>query len=165
MDIFKQNKILMRLVIILVVLNIALMAFFLIKVPFKKNKPDLFPNHDDYKDVSGILKDELGLSQEQTMQIEELRKSYFQREKILEEIIRNEKDSMNVEMFNETTNDQLLESLAKRISGNEFRMELIRMEQAKQLKKICTPQQLMKFEKLVLEIRDYFRPNNQPKEK
>ena len=88
-----------------------------------------------------------------------------QGEKILEEIIRNEKDSMNVEMFNETTNDKLLESLAKRISGNEFRMELIRMEQAKQLKKICTPQQLMKFEKLVLEIRDYFRPNNQPKEK
>jgi hypothetical protein len=36
------------------------------------------------------------------------------------------------------------------------------LEQAQQLKTICTPQQLEKFDKLVIEIRDYFRPDNRP---
>jgi hypothetical protein len=37
----------------------------------------------------------------------------------------------------------------------------LRIEQSKQLKSICTPEQLDKFESLVIEIRDYLRPNNQ----
>lgn len=41
-------------------------------------------------------------------------------------------------------------------------MELLRFEQAKELKSICNDKQQEKFEKLVKEIRDYFRPDNQP---
>ena len=38
-----------------------------------------------------------------------------------------------------------------------------RYEQAKELKKICTPEQMEKFETLVLEIRDYFKPDKPTK--
>lgn len=41
-------------------------------------------------------------------------------------------------------------------------MELLRFEQAKEMKLICNAEQQEKFEKLVKEIRDYFRPDNQP---
>ena len=44
-------------------------------------------------------------------------------------------------------------------------MEFIRIAQAKELKSICNKEQLQKFETLVKEIRDYFRPDNQPNQK
>ena len=76
--------------------------------------------------------------------------------------VRNERDSMNTVMFNKNNNEELVKSLAKRISDNEYQMELLRFDQAKEFKSICTPEQLEKFEGLIKEIRDYFRPDNQP---
>jgi len=72
---------------------------------------------------------------------------------------------MNVEMFNKEINDELVIKLAHGISENEFNMEMLRLEQAKQLKKICSPKQMEKFESLVLEIRDYFQPEPPQKKK
>ena len=57
------------------------------------------------------------------------------------------------------------DDLAKRVSEYEYKMELLRYEQAQQFKSICTPEQREKFEALVKEIRDYFKPNNQPPRK
>ena len=103
------------------------------------------------------------MTAEQTEQIKRLRENVFEKEKELTEVIRAERDSMNVAMFNKNTNEDEVKVLANRISTNEYKMEMIRLEQSKQLKTICTAEQLEKFEKLVLEIRDYFRPDNQPK--
>ena len=69
---------------------------------------------------------------------------------------------MNVIMFNKLTDSLLIKSLAANIAANEYQMELMRFQQANELKKICNPQQLEKFERLVIEIRDYFRPDNLP---
>ena len=46
-----------------------------------------------------------------------------------------------------------------------FKMELLRYEQAQELKAACTPEQQERFQNLVIEIRDYFRPDNQPQRK
>ena len=70
---------------------------------------------------------------------------------------------MNELIFNKDTDSTLVKALAKRVADNEYQMELYRLEQAQQLKAICTPEQLKKFNGLVKEIRDYFRPDNQPK--
>jgi ribosome biogenesis GTPase A len=68
-------------------------------------------------------------------------------------------------MFNKSINDTLILSLAKRVSQNEYKMELLRFEQAKKFKTLCTPEQLEKFNDLVIEIRDYFKPEKEPKRK
>ncbi len=117
------------------------------------------------RDASSILEKELELSKTQVLQIKKLRTDFFSKEKVLEKIIRSERDSMNNLMFNEITDDILINQLAKRVSENEFQMELLRINQAKELKSICTPNQLEKFGGLVKEIRDYFKPENQPKNK
>ena len=80
----------------------------------------------------------------------------------LKQIIRDRKDAMNIEMFNKNTDALKIKTLAKQISVNEYEMEMLRFDQARELKAVCNENQLEKFHKLVLEIRDYFRPDNQP---
>jgi Spy/CpxP family protein refolding chaperone len=66
---------------------------------------------------------------------------------------------MNALMFNKLTDEAVVKALARGIAESEYQMELLRLEQAQNLKAICTPEQLEQFEALVKEIRDYFKPN------
>lgn len=160
MDIFTQNKLLVRITILLAVMNLLLIGLFLwkdiIRKPPRQDKPA------ELRDVSEILKKELNLSKEQFDKIKILRSLYFEKEKVLAEAIRHERDSINISMFNKTTNDDLIRSLARKVAENEYKMELLRFEQAKELKAVCTLRQLEKFEELILEIRDFFKQNNRP---
>ncbi|MFV8358122.1 hypothetical protein ACNQGB_18305, partial [Flavobacterium sp. XS1P32] len=63
------------------------------------------------------------------------------------------------------TDEAKIEMFAIRISDNEYKMEMLRYDQVKELKAVCKPEQLAKFEDLVKEIRDYFRPDNQHKKR
>jgi hypothetical protein len=167
MDIFSQKKLLVRIVILLTALNLLSMGVFLWK-DFFYASPDS-PNSRELRDarelrdLSVILETELDLNKTQVEQIKKLRSKFFQQEKALANTIRSKRDSMNSEMFNEVTDENLVRALAKRISENEYKMELLRFEQAKELKSICTPKQLEKFKDLVIEIREYFRPNPPPR--
>ena len=88
--------------------------------------------------------------------------SYYLKEIDLKKTIKDYKDEMNEKMFNKNTDETKIKLLAKQIADAEYQMELLRFEQAKELKLICNAEQQEKFEKLVKEIRDYFRPDNQP---
>jgi capsular polysaccharide biosynthesis protein len=164
MDIFNQKKVLIRIIILLVLLNLISITFFVLKDKHH-HEPLLFPKNEAYKDVSGVLKKELQLNDEQLNNFNSIRERFFEKEVILKQTIRNQKDSMNVEMFNKTTNENLVKSLAQKISENEYKMEMLRYAQAKELKAVCTPEQQERFQNFVIEIRDYFRPDNQPKRK
>jgi Spy/CpxP family protein refolding chaperone len=163
MDIFTQKKLLIRIVILLTVLNLLFIGLFLWKDFFHKPPPRDNPN--GFRDVSDILKRELNLSREQVDQIRVLRSSFNGTEIALAAVIKSERDSINMIMFNKNTNEELVRSLARRVADNDYKMELLRFEQAQKLKTICTPKQLEKFEGLIIEIRDYFRQDNQPKRK
>jgi hypothetical protein len=177
MDIFTQNKVLKRLTILLALLNIVLIGVFVWKGSFNKPqrkgrppRPEDFkngrpPRSEDIQDVSLILKEELHLTEIQVAQLQTLRADFFKQEVVLKATIRATKDSMNELIFNKITDETLVKSLARSISENEYQMELLRIEQAKKLKTICTPEQLEKFNTLVIEIRDYFRPIKQDPEK
>jgi len=140
-----------------------MLGFFIRKEFFQRPpRPD---QPRENKNVSAILEEKLGLNREQVDQIKRIRASFFEREKIISESIRNERDSMNSVMFNKTTDETLVKSMAKRIADNEYEMEILRYEQAKELKTVCTTVQLEKLESLILDIRDFFKPENQPKRK
>jgi len=162
MDIFTQKKVLIRIVILLLILNLCSVGVFLwkgITHPGKQEEPG---NKDD-KEVSAILQRELKLTVQQTEVIKKLRSGFFEKENLLVVQIRAERDSMNVLMFNDKINGDQVKSLARRVADNEYKMEMLRYEQSQEFKKICTPDQLKKFETLVVEIRDYFKPNGPPK--
>ena len=163
MDIFTEKKVLIRIILLLIALNLCMLGFFIRKEFFQRPpRPD---QPKENKNVSAILEEKLDLNRDQAEQIRRMRASFFEREKIISESIRNERDSMNSVMFNKTTDETLVKSMAKRIADNEYKMEILRYEQAKELKTVCTPEQLEKLESLILDIRDYFKPENQPKRK
>ncbi len=166
MDYISKYKILFRLVILLFILNATTIGFI---VWHKFNKPKreahLFKQRESFKDVSKILKSELQLDQNQMLHFESIREKYYQQEVKIASRIKAEKDSINAIMFNKNSNEILLKQLAHRVAENEEAMELVRIEQAHELKTICTPDQQVKFELLVKEIRDYFRPDNRPNQK
>ncbi|MEI6594492.1 MAG: hypothetical protein WCO28_02950 [Bacteroidota bacterium] len=164
MDIFTQKRFLVRTVIVLIIINFSTIGILFWKNISHNHEPDLFPK-SDYRDVSGILKKELNLNDNQAEQIKQLRIDFFEKEKVIAKTIRSQKDSINKEMFNANTNDDLIKCIAIRVADNDFKMEMLRYEQSQKLKTICTPEQLEKFDALVLQIRDYFRPDNQPKQK
>ncbi len=157
MDIIAQKKMLIRIVVFLTVLNIVSIGFFVCKdVIFRPRKP---LQCKVQKDASTILQKELDLSQQQFEQVRNLRTKYFEKEKSIEHAIRQERDSMNTSMFNKNTDEELVKSLARKVADNEFSMEMMRFEQAKEFKTICNQTQLEKFGVMVKEIRDYFKPD------
>ena len=163
MDIFAQKKLLVRLVFVLAILNIAVISIMLLK-DLRHGPPGPPPHRDieNFREVSGIIEKELKLSETQVTQFNDLRNTYFKKERNVHELIRSQRDSMNEMMFNKNTNDSLLRAVALRVSQSVHQMELLRIEQAAELKKLCTPAQLEKFESLMLEIRDYFKPMPKP---
>jgi Spy/CpxP family protein refolding chaperone len=181
MDILMQKKFLVRIVILLTVLNLSFLGLFVWKdfirkpprennrnnpnLPQNRNNPNNGREQPNSRDIFEILKRELNLSKEQVDQIRNLRSVFSETERMLSDAIKSEKDSMNILMFNKETNDEVVKSLARRVAENDYKMELLRYEQAQKLKSICTPSQQEKFEGLVLEIRDFFRTENQPKKR
>lgn len=137
-------------------MNLAIMIFLIISkppMPMDGRRPDRNMN-----EVFGVLKDELQLNATQIEQLKSLREDFFMKESKLAKTIKSQRDSMNELMFNAQTDTLLVKSIAKRVSDNEYKMEMLRFEQAKTLKTICTPAQMKKFESLVIDIRDYFKP-------
>ena len=94
MDIFRQQKYLMRTVIILVLLNITLIGFFVWK-ELKPHHKSMYLNNKDYKDVSGVLRKELQLNEKQVQQFNSICEDYNKQEIALKEKIKANKDLMN----------------------------------------------------------------------
>ena len=161
MDIFLKNERLTTIVYALVLLNVLTITILVWNLTHV-HSPLLFPRNEAYKDVSGILKKELNLSEKQVAQFDDIRQRNFEKQAILKKTIRDAKDAMNQEMFKKSTDALKIHLLALKISENEYQMEALRFQQAQELKAVCNAEQLDKFQDLVLEIRDYFRPDNQP---
>ena len=155
MDIFLKNKLLLRVVIFLLLLNLFSIGFFWLG---GKGNDDRRRPKRPIEEVTAILKEELHLTPKQADDLKKIRQDFFDKEEPLSQAIRAKRDSMNVEMFNENTDTAHVKAIAKRVADGEYQMELYRLEQAQQLKAICTPEQLKNFQRIVIDIRDYFQP-------
>lgn len=171
MEVFSKNKLLLKSVIVLIVLNLITIGAFIWKGFLSRPENSLARQNagengapENRKDVLKILQKELLLTEDQLSKMQELRENFLKNEKDLKETIRSQRDSMNTLMFNKNFDDIKVTEIAKRISENEYKMELMRLEQAKGFRLICTEKQLEKFQDLVKEIKDYFKPGD-PKNK
>ncbi|MEI7423601.1 MAG: Spy/CpxP family protein refolding chaperone [Prolixibacteraceae bacterium] len=159
MDIFSKNKFLVRIIFILLFLNIISTGYLWFQ---KREKPDDRQPKKERENSMRALKDKLNLTREQEMAIVSLRQDFVQREESVTQMIKSQRDSMNVVMFHSDSDTSMLKRIAKRVADNEFQLELLRIEQAQKFKGICTPEQLREFQHLVINIRDILQPPNQP---
>ncbi len=163
MDIFSQNKFLIRTILFLVVLNLGSITFFTIREMRPNRERDFPPSDEKKKELSVILKKELNLSDEQVAQFDKIREQNASKKQELKQFINQDKDLLNQEMFNKNSSDDQLLALARKIGDNEYQIELSKINQSKQLKALCTQQQLDKFDDLIQEIRNYLQPINRLK--
>lgn len=157
MDIFTRNKFLVRIIVILILLNLFSMSYLWWD---KRDRPEngVRSPRRAKENSAHILRDKLGFSKAQEEAVVQLREDFMRREEQITALIRSQRDSMNMVMFHVDSDTTLLKSLARRVSENEYQMELLRIEQAKKLKEICTKEQLLEFQNLVKSMRDYFQP-------
>ena len=158
MDIFSQKKMLLRIVFALVLLNLTLIGFFGFRMMRPKQRHQPKPVNET--ELAMVLKNELDLSAKQAEELKNIRTKFFQKEQTVSNTIKSKRDLMNMLMFSNDTNEAQLQSLALAILQHEYQRELLRIEQAKQLRTICSPAQLKKLQSLVREIRDYLKPQN-----
>lgn len=161
MEIFSQNKLLKSIILVLILLNLTVIGVYQFKSRGDGRKPPKVERNDK-RDVSSVLEKELNLTDAQSEKINQLRRKFFEREKGLSDSIRSLRDSLNIIMFGKNTDTTVTVRIARNIAGHEYTMEMLRIEQAQEFKKICTPAQVEKFSDLVREIRDYFRPEINP---
>lgn len=164
MDIFSHRRALIRLMLVLTILNLALLGFFgwrYFKSEFKNA-----PKPIDRTELFLMLKNELGLTDTQVESLKKIRTGFFDKESVLSKDTRAKRDSMNMLMFSANGHDSILRSLAAGVSANEYQMELLRIEQSNQLRTLLNVEQINKLDKLVREIRDYLKPDeNQESQK
>ena len=108
--------------------------------------------------TTNLLKDKLRLTEKQVKEINKIRDDFAQKEEMLILLIKAQRDSMNVAMFNQTTDTVQLHRIARQLVENEYQMELYRIDQAQKFKNVCTKEQLTDFQNLVIDIRDFFQP-------
>jgi Spy/CpxP family protein refolding chaperone len=155
MDIFSKSRFLVRLVITLVLLDLFAIGYLWFSKPAGRNPQ---PPDRPMENVSGALRDKLHLSKDQEKEFVRIREDFFLKETDLVKMIKEERDSMNLEMFSEKADTARLKRAAQRVAQMEYQIELCRIEQAQQLKSVCTGEQLKEFQKLVIDIRDYLQP-------
>jgi Spy/CpxP family protein refolding chaperone len=160
MDIFTRSKILLRIVFVLIFLNLLATGFLWFNRK-EGSTSDRQPKRAK-ENTNRILKEKLHLTREQEDAFFALRNDFARKEEILNQLIRSQRDSMNLLMFGPETDSTRLLQIARRVAENEYQMELYRIEQAQKLKDICTKEQWAEFQNLVINIRDFFQP---PKKK
>lgn len=158
MSIFSRRKILIQAIVLLTILNVILLVFSGWK--YFKSEQETTPKPIDRAALGTMLTKELVLSKNQADSLMKLREAFFIKESQISKETRTKRDSMNLLMFSDVAQDSILIRLAAGVASNEYQMELLRIEQANQLKKLLTADQLRRLEKLVREIRDYLKPED-----
>ena len=155
MDIFSKNKFLVRVIFVQIFLNLFSTGYLWRTM---NKRPNRNPPKQEKGSTAYLLKDKLHLTGEQVIEINRNRDDFTQKEDRLILQIKAQRDSMNVAMFNETTDTVYLKRIARQLVENEYQMELYRIEQAQLFKNVCTKSQLNEFQNLVIDIRDFFQP-------
>lgn len=104
-----------------------------------------------------FLKEKLHLTHEQELQIRAIREKYTKKEEEVSGAIKAQRDSMNSLMFSSESDTAKLRLIAARVATNEFKMEMLRIQQAEEFNKCCTPEQVDAFRQMMVHIRDFFQ--------
>ena len=157
MDIYKQKRYLVFLVVLLIILNLAtLLMIWLNKPqqPFRDRKQ--FGSEQETGHIQKLLKDELGFDETQTKQY--LKMQAEQRKTVMQ--LQNEIKQIKKQMFDEVLQDNpkptISDSLLALTQEKMVKLEHTTYSYLLDLKKLCKPEQR---DKLKFLIGEFFRQN------
>lgn len=157
----KQNrsKVFLTIIGILLVANIALVSFFLLKKdgPKREKRPE-------WKTViSAFLKTEIGFDTVQINQYYLLSDRHRENMKKMTDSLRTTKDKQFKELAAADFSDSVMNTVADRSAATQKAMELRMFNHLRKIRLLCTPEQLPKFDSLFGKVLN--RKNGDPRKK
>lgn len=143
-----KSKVLISIIGILLLANIVLVSFFLLKKDGRKHDKRM-----DRKTVIGnFLKKEIGFNDAQMQQYDSMSTGHSKYMKTMFETSRNSKDKQFKELTSANFSDSVMNSIADLSAASQKALELQMFNHLKQVRALCTAVQLPKFDSLFVKV-------------
>lgn len=153
MDIFKQNRYLILVVVFLVILNLTTLTMMWFGRP---QRPALYEEmhrpEQEQEQIHRLLKDELGFDDKQAAQYLRLRREHRDRVQELGKDIHRIKKIMFDEVLKDDPKPTLSDSLLKLTQEKQAQIEQLTFKHFLDIKKLCKPEQRDKLKLLMHEL-------------
>lgn len=157
----KNNKGLLFLVVVLLLSNIGLLAYFLIW----KNPASSGPQRGNFS-VVDHMKKEIGFNDEQSTQFRQMLEQNRDSMKKYSEQVKLAKSALYKLLQDPKTSDSAVTAAGNRLAQQQEAMELVMFRHFQRVRKICNDSQVIKFDTMVTRMSNrspWSRRNNQPK--
>ncbi|MEO6253677.1 MAG: hypothetical protein ABIO79_10240 [Ferruginibacter sp.] len=146
----KQNrsKILVAMIGILLIANIALVSFFLLKKDERKHDRRM----DRKTEIGNFLKNDIGFNEAQMQEYDSMSTSHSKYMKTMFEANRNSKGKQFKELTAADFSDSIMNTIAEQSAASQKALELQMFSHLKNIRALCTPAQQPKFDSLFVKI-------------
>ncbi len=153
MDIFKQKRYLIFVIILLVILNLSTLLMLWIGRPLHLSAKEgpVSTEHEKAR-VQQLLKDELEFDETQIKQYLKMRHEHHEQAQQLNDDIRNLKKQMFDEVLQDKPQPILSDSLLILVQEKQADLEKLTFRHFLNLKKLCKPKQQDKLKLLIHEV-------------
>lgn len=143
-----RSKVFLLVIAILLVANIAMVTFFLMKKEYRRSEK----RPDRKTMIAEFLKKEIGFTAAQLQQYDTLSTRHQENVKKMFESHRASKDKQFKELAAGNFSDSIINTVADQSAGSQKIMELQMFNHLKNIRMLCTPEQLPKFDSLFVKI-------------
>ncbi|MBK8494223.1 MAG: hypothetical protein IPL50_03755 [Chitinophagaceae bacterium] len=143
-----RSKVFITIIGILLVANIALVSFFLLKKDGRK--PEKRPDRKTM--IANFLKAEIGFSTMQLQQYDSLSTGHSEKIKNMFDSLRSNKDKQFKLLAMANFSDSAMNHIAEQSGETQKMMELKMFNHLKKIRLLCTPEQLPKFDSLFVKV-------------
>jgi Spy/CpxP family protein refolding chaperone len=151
MDLIRQNKFIGWVIAILVLLNLLSLSTIWIQSSRNNPPPARVPGNPQAGSLP-LLQRELGLTPDQTKRFEEMRKTYQESSKPINDELDGMKLSLTDEIFKSNPDQQRIDSMASKIGAQQSKLEVLRFNHFAQLAQICDSVQKEKLYPILREV-------------
>lgn len=143
-----RNKVFLTIIGILLVANIAMVSFYLLKKDGGKREK----RPDRKTMIANFLKTEIGFSAEQLQQYDTLSTRHTENMKSMFDSLRSSKDKQFKGLTAANFSDSVMNSIADQSAATQKIMELKMFNHLKNIRLLCTPEQQPKFDSLFVKV-------------
>ena len=143
-----KNKILLIIIGVLLITNIVLVSFLLINKPFSKKGMQ----GDRSIMIAAFLQNEIGFNQQQLKQYDSINVPNRTKVKAMFDTLKSYKENEFKQLAINDFSDTAILKTANIISTKQKEIEIVLYKHYKEIRNICSPEQLPKFDSLFYKI-------------
>jgi Spy/CpxP family protein refolding chaperone len=148
MNIFNNNRTVFWILIFLMLINITALATYFIYMRKPASEP--VPGSGFKQGIA--LKQELSLSPDQSLKVNEINATYKASSEPIVAAIKEKKAILLEELSKENTDTNLVSKLADDVVAEQKKLQMANIKQFLDLKKICAPEQTKKLSQIYSEL-------------